>query len=190
MTHTLSLIIRNLVSPWWCRGWGEPGFPGGSTRGTRSSTQAVCGRRSSRATSKSVPRVISVRVSVMLVSCGNPVQPAAEADEHAGGAEDVLDAVQQPAPATQRPGVGQVGDGLLHQRAQPCLQAVVGPLGVAEAVDGAAVPDRGMPVLAGLGQPAEPPVQQAGDLDIVEQPLQPCKLDQLMLVAAAWPAAV
>src|SRR6266545_8413752 len=60
MTHTLSLIIRNLVSPWWCRGWGEPGFPGGSTRGTRSSTQAVCGRRSSRATSKSGPRVISV----------------------------------------------------------------------------------------------------------------------------------
>src|SRR6266545_1382361 len=51
MTRTLSLIIRNLVSPWWCRGWGEPGFPGGSTRGTRSSTQAVCGRRSSRATS-------------------------------------------------------------------------------------------------------------------------------------------
>jgi hypothetical protein len=37
-----------------------------------------------------------VRVSVMLVSCGNPVQPAAEADEYAGGAEGVQDAVQQP----------------------------------------------------------------------------------------------
>jgi hypothetical protein len=56
------------------------------------------------------------------------MQPAAKADEHAGGAEDVPDAVQQPAPAAQRPGVGQMGDRLLHQRAQPGLQAVVGPL--------------------------------------------------------------
>jgi hypothetical protein len=46
----------------------------------------------------------------MLLSCGNPVQPAAEADERADGAVDVPDAVQQPAPAAQRPGIGQVGD--------------------------------------------------------------------------------
>src|SRR6266508_1070708 len=51
-----------------------------------------------------------LRVSVMLLSCGNPVQPAAEADERADGAVDVPDAVQQPAPAAQRPGIGQVGD--------------------------------------------------------------------------------
>ena len=74
----------------------------------------------------------------MLVSCGDSVQPATEADERACGPEDVLDAVQQPAPAAQRPGVGQMGDRLLHQRA-PRLQAVMPALGVAEAVNGAAV---------------------------------------------------
>src|SRR5512133_3163261 len=102
-------------------------------------------------------------------SCGNPVEPAAEADERAAGAEDIPDAVQQPAPAAQRPGVGQVADRLLDQRAEPCLQAVVGPLGVAEPVDGAAVPDRRMPMLARLGQPAKPTIQQAWDLDLVQQ---------------------
>ena len=76
------------------------------------------------------------------------MEPAAEADQYADGAVDVPEAVQQAPPAAQRPGVGQVRDGLLHQRAQPCLQAVVGPLGVAEPVDGAAVPKRGVPVLA------------------------------------------
>src|SRR5215216_3235678 len=99
----------------------------------------------------------------MLVSCGDPVQPAAEADQRAGGAEHVSGPVQQPPPAAQRPGVGQVADRLLHQRAQPCLQAVVGPLRVAEPVDGAAVADRRVPVRPGLGQAAEPAVQQAGD---------------------------
>jgi len=49
----------------------------------------------------------------------DPVKPAAKADQRACGPEDVPDAVQQPAPATQRPGVGQVGDRLLHQRAAP-----------------------------------------------------------------------
>jgi hypothetical protein len=38
----------------------------------------------------------------MVLSCGDPVQPAAEADERAGGPEDVPDAVQQPPPAAQR----------------------------------------------------------------------------------------
>ena len=84
----------------------------------------------------------------MIVSCGDSVQPAAEAHQRPSGAEDIPGPVQQPPPAAQRPGVGQVRDGLLHQRAQPCLQAVVGPLGVAEPVDGAAVPKRGVPVLA------------------------------------------
>src|SRR6266511_2548168 len=131
-----------------------------------------------------------LRVSVMVLSCGDSVQPAAEADQRAGGPVDVPDAVQQPAPAAQRPGVGQVGDGLLHQRAQPRLQAVERPLRVAEPVLGAAVPDRGVPVPAALGQPAEPAVQQGGDLDAVEQLAKPCQLDELVLVAAARPAAV
>src|SRR5215216_4668192 len=43
------------------------------------------------------------------------------------------------------------------------LQAVVGPLGVAEPVDGVPVPDRGMPVLVRLGHAPKPPVQQADD---------------------------
>src|SRR6266700_4587140 len=81
----------------------------------------------------------SLRVSVMVLSCGDAVQPAAEADQRASGAEDVPDAVQQPAPAAQRPRVGQVGDRLLHQRAQPRLQAVERPLLLGEAVFGAPV---------------------------------------------------
>src|SRR6266498_1749044 len=112
----------------------------------------------------------SMRVSVMVLSCGDSVQPAAEADQRAGGPVDVPDAVQQPAP--------------------PRLQAVERPLRVAEPVLGAAVPDRGVPVPAALGQPAEPAVQQGGDLDAVEQLAKPCQLDELVLVAAARPAAV
>src|SRR6266511_1163841 len=130
------------------------------------------------------------RVSVMLVSCGNPVQPAAEADEHAGGAEDVLDAVQQPAPAAQRPGACQVGDGLLHQRAQPRLATVVGALRVAEPVDGAAVPDRRVPVLTRLGHAPKPPVQQTDHAGGVQHPVKPRQLDELLLVAAGRPAHV
>jgi hypothetical protein len=83
-----------------------------------------------------------------------------------------------------------MGDRLLDQRAQPRLQTVGGPLGVAEPVDGAAVPDRGVPVLAGLGQPTEPPVQQAGGLDVVQHVVQPRQRKQLVLVAAARPATV
>src|SRR5919198_1775168 len=126
----------------------------------------------------------------MLLSCGDPVQPAAQADQRVGGAEAVPDPVQQPTPAAQRPGVAQVGDRLVHQRAQPGLQAVVGPLLPGKPADGAAVPNRGMPVLAGLGHAAEPAIQQAGDLDAVQHSLQPCQLDELVLVAAARPAAV
>ena len=70
------------------------------------------------------------------------------------------------------------------------LQAVVGPLGVAAPVDGAAVPDRCMPVRARLGQPPKPPVQQAWDLDAVQHPLQPRQGDELVLVAATRPAPV
>jgi hypothetical protein len=39
---------------------------------------------------------------------------------------------------------------------QPRLQAVVGPLGACEPVDGTPVPDRRVPMLAALGHPAEP----------------------------------
>ena len=46
----------------------------------------------------------------MLASCGDSVQPAAEANQRAGGAEDIPGPVEQPPPAAQRPGVGQVGD--------------------------------------------------------------------------------
>ena len=60
MTRTLSLIIRNLVFTVVVPGLGGAWLPWWIDKGTRSSTQAVCGRRSSRATSKSVPRVISV----------------------------------------------------------------------------------------------------------------------------------
>src|SRR6266700_5938600 len=134
--------------------------------------------------------VIPMRVSVMVLSCGDAVQPAAEADERAGGAEDVPDAVQQPAPAAQRPGVGEMGDRLLDQRAQPSLQAVVGPLLWGEPVDGAAVPDRRVPVLAGLGHAPKPPIQQACHLHAVQHPLQSCQRQQFVLVAAARPATV
>src|SRR4029450_10062006 len=52
-------------------------------------------------------------------SGGAPGEQAAEADQRPSGAEDIPEAVQQPPPAAQRPGVGQMGDRLLHQRAQP-----------------------------------------------------------------------
>src|SRR6266542_3196336 len=75
-------------------------------------------------------------------------QPAAQAHQRPGGAEHLPDAIQQPPPAAQRPRVGQMPDGLLHQRPQPCLLPVVGPLRLAELVFGAAITDRHMPVLA------------------------------------------
>jgi hypothetical protein len=55
---------------------------------------------------------------------------------------------------------------------------------------GAAVPDRRMPVLATLGHPTEPAIQQAADLDIVQHVVQLRQRKQLVLVAAARPAAV
>src|SRR6266536_4044501 len=127
---------------------------------------------------------------VMLLSCGNAVQPPSEADERASGPVDVPDSVQQPAPAAQRPGIGQMADRLLHQRPQPRLQAVERPLLVAEAIFGAPVADRRMPVLPTLGHTAEPPGPHARDLGAVQHPVQPRQLHQLLLVAAAQPAPV
>jgi hypothetical protein len=83
-----------------------------------------------------------------------------------------------------------MGDRLLHQRAQPRLLPVVGPLPISEPVDGAAVADQGMPVLALLGQAAEPAVKQAGDLDLVQRVVEPRQLDELLLMAAARSATV
>jgi hypothetical protein len=34
------------------------------------------------------------------------------------------------------------------------------------------------------------PIQQTGDLDLVEHPTQPCQFDELVLVAASRPATV
>ncbi len=113
-----------------------------------------------------------------------------EAEQRAGGPVEVTDAVQQPAPAAQRPGVGQVGDRLPDQRTQACLQAVERPLGVAEAVLGAAVAGRRVPVLARGGQPPEPAVQQAGDAAGVQHPAGPRQRQEFVLVAAARPAPV
>jgi hypothetical protein len=71
----------------------------------------------------------------MLLSCGDSVEPATQADQRAGGPEDIPDPVQRPPPAAQRPRIGQVGDRLLHQRAQPCLQPVERPLLAGEPSD-------------------------------------------------------
>jgi hypothetical protein len=92
----------------------------------------------------------------MLLSCGDSVQPAAKAEQRAGGAEDVPAPVPQPSPAAQCPGVGKMGDRLLHQRAQPCLQAVVGPLLGGEPVDGAAVPTGACQCSRVLAMPRNP----------------------------------
>jgi hypothetical protein len=92
----------------------------------------------------------------MLVSCRDPVQPAAQAHQCPGGAVDVPGAVQQPAPAAQRPGVGQVADRLLDECAQPCLQAVVGPLGVAEGVFGLRSPTGACQCSLDLAMPRKP----------------------------------
>jgi hypothetical protein len=123
-------------------------------------------------------------------SYGNPVQPAAEADQRAGGLEDITDPVQQPAPAAQRPRVGKVGDRLLHQRAEPRLQPVERVLGVAEPVLGAAVPNRRMPVLPPLGQPPEPSIQQAGHVGGVQHLAQARQRDEFVLMTASRPAPV
>jgi hypothetical protein len=51
-------------------------------------------------------------------------------------------------------------------------------------------PTGGMPVPARLGHAAESAVQQACDLDLIEQLAKPCQRKQLVLVAAARPATV
>jgi hypothetical protein len=84
------------------------------------------------------------------------VEPAAKADQHASAAEDVLDPVQQPAPAAQRPGVGKVGDRLLHQRPQPSLQPVERALPVGEPILGPAVPTGACQCSRGLASPRNP----------------------------------
>jgi len=81
----------------------------------------------------------------MLRSCRAGVDPSAEADERRGGPVDVPDPVQQATPAPQRPRVGQLPDRLLHQGAQPGLEAVVVAFGRRALVVGASVPDRRVP---------------------------------------------
>jgi hypothetical protein len=49
-------------------------------------------------------------------SCGDPVEPAAQAHQRTSGPEDIPNPIRQPSPAAQRPRVRQVGDRLLHQR--------------------------------------------------------------------------
>jgi hypothetical protein len=85
----------------------------------------------------------------------DPLEPAAEADQRASGAVDVSDPVQQPAPAAQRPGIGEVA-GRLDQRTQPRLAAVERPLPACEPILGSPVPDGRMPVLAVLGHARNP----------------------------------
>src|SRR6266508_5341989 len=89
------------------------------------------------------------------------VEPPAQANEDASGPVDIPNPIQQPTPATQRPGVSQMPDRLLHQRAQRRVAAVERPLSVGQPILGPSVPDRHMPVPARLGYAPEPPVQQA-----------------------------
>jgi hypothetical protein len=124
------------------------------------------------------------------VSGGDPVEPAAKAEERGGGPVDVTDPEQQAPPAAQRPGGGQMPDGLLHQRTQPCLATVVGAFRLGEPIDGAAVADGGVPGRAGLGQAAKAPVDEGDDLGGVQGLADPRQGEQLVFVAAARPAAV
>src|SRR5215204_547070 len=121
---------------------------------------------------------------------GDSVQPPAEADQRPGSAVQIPNPVEPAPPAAQRPGIGQMPDRLLHQRAQPGPAAVVGSLPVGEPVLGGPVPDRGMPVLAALGHAPKPPIQQARHAAGVQRLVEPRQRDELVLVAAARPAAV
>ena len=98
--------------------------------------------------------------------------------------------VEPAPPAAQRPGIGQMPDRLLYQRAQPGLATVVGALPVREPVRGAPVPDRGVPVLAARGHAPKPLIQQARHAAGVQHLIEPRQRDELVLVAAARPAAV
>ena len=90
------------------------------------------------------------------------MEPSAEADQCGGGSVDGTDPGQRATPAAQRPGAGQMPDRLLHQGAQAGLVAVVGAFSVGQSILGPPVPDLGMPVLAGRGQPAKAPINQGG----------------------------
>jgi hypothetical protein len=66
-----------------------------------------------------------------------------------------------------------MGDRLLHQRAQPRLQAVERPLLVGQPVLGAPIPDRRMPVLTRPGHAPEPSVNDGGDAGAIQHARQP-----------------
>jgi hypothetical protein len=108
------------------------------------------------ATSTCPPTIGRLTVSVMLLSCGGPGAAIGKGRWVRRRRGRRLGCGTAAPPAAQCPRVGQLRDGPLHQRAQPRLQAVVGRLLLAEPIDGAAVPDRGMPVLAGLGHATSP----------------------------------
>jgi len=101
------------------------------------------------------------------------MQPACQADQRASGPVHLAHPVQQPTPAAQRPGGGEVPDRLLHQRAQARLHAVERPLLAGQPVLGPAVPDRPVPVLARLGDAPEAPAEDGGDLSGVQHLAEP-----------------
>jgi hypothetical protein len=110
------------------------------------------------------------------------MEPSAEADQCGGGSVDGTDPVQQATPAAQRPGAGQLPDRLLHQGAQAGLVAVVGAFSVGAPILGPPVPDRGMPVLAGRGQPAKAPINQGDGPRDVQHLSDPTQRQQFVLV--------
>ena len=128
------------------------------------------------------PPFHSLRVSVMLlpigIRCSHGPRPTSAAVARKTSAPGTA------APATQRPGVGKLGDRLLYQGAQPActrLNARCAWLGgslVLRSSRGA------RQLVATLGH-APDPVQQAGDLGDVQHPIQPRQGKQLLLVAAA-----
>src|SRR5215204_7257929 len=87
---------------------------------------------------------------------GDSVQPPAEADQRPGSAVQIPNPVEPAPPAAQRPGIGQMPDRLLHQRAQPRLAAVVGPLPVREPVLGRRSPTGACQCSQRLAMPRNP----------------------------------
>ena len=131
-----------------------------------------------------------MRVSVTPLSRGDPVQPAAKADQRAGGPEDLPDAYSSPHQRRSDQALARWPiDCSTDARSPACRRLHLRWASVSR-VDGAAVPDRGVPVLARLGQPAEPAIQQAGHLHIVQDLLKPGQLHKLVLVAAARPTTI
>ena len=84
------------------------------------------------------------------------MQPPAEADQRPGSAVQIPNPVEPAPPAAQRPGIGQMPDRLLHQRAQPGLAAVVGPLPVGEPVLGRRSPTGACQCSRRLAMPRNP----------------------------------